>query len=213
MNFDAAVLTLGFGAQALFGLRLIVQLVVAERKKTAITPTLFWYLSLVASFLFLIYGFLRNDLVVVLGQIVSYYIYIRNLQIKGEWRRLGVALQMVCLFAPLMSVSAWIVLGKNREAWSAVTDNLTSPILIAGFLGQILLSLRFVYQWYFVERLRKSFLPVGFWVISVIASLLVLVYSIWHPFKGTDPVLIVAQSLGTIVYVRNMLIADRLKMD
>jgi len=213
MSFDAAVLVLGFGAQALFGLRLIVQLVVAERKKTAITPTLFWYLSLVASFLFLVYGFLRNDLVVVLGQIVSYYIYIRNLQIKDEWRRLGIPLQLICLLAPVMLTGAWFVKGEYHEAWSAVTDNMNSPILFAGFLGQILLSFRFVYQWYFVERLRKSFLPVGFWIISVIASLLVLAYSIWHPFKGTDPVLIVAQSLGTIVYVRNMFIAGKLKMD
>ena len=62
---------LGFFAQSMFGVRLIVQLFHSERKGKIVSPTIFWQISLFASFLFLIYGVLRDDIIIILGQTVS----------------------------------------------------------------------------------------------------------------------------------------------
>ncbi len=73
------IYTIGFVAQILFSSRLIIQWLSSEREKKVITPTLFWTLSLIASFLLFIYGYLRNDFAIMLGQALTYFIYIRNL--------------------------------------------------------------------------------------------------------------------------------------
>ena len=76
------IYSIGFLAQILFSSRLIVQWLHSERQKRVITPTIFWTLSLFASFLLFIYGYLRDDFAIMLGQGLTYFIYIRNLQLK-----------------------------------------------------------------------------------------------------------------------------------
>ena len=80
------IYTIGFIAQLLFSSRLIIQWISSEREKKVITPTLFWTLSLIASFLLFIYGYLRNDFAIMLGQALTYFIYIRNLQLQNQWK-------------------------------------------------------------------------------------------------------------------------------
>ena len=75
---DWIIYSIGFLAQLLFSSRLVVQWLTSEKQKRVITPTLFWTLSLVASFLLFIYGYLRNDFAIMLGQGLTYFIYIRN---------------------------------------------------------------------------------------------------------------------------------------
>jgi lipid-A-disaccharide synthase-like uncharacterized protein len=76
----------------------------------------------------------------------------------------------------------------------------TSPIFIVGDVGQLMLNLRFIYQWYYSEQRKVSILPLGFWVISLTASVFVLIYGLYR----RDPVLIVSQGLGMVAYVRNI---------
>ena len=76
----------------------------------------------------------------------------------------------------------------------------TLILLVIGISGQLLLNCRYLYQWYFSEKAKQSLLPLGFWVISAFASVLVVIYSIFRK----DPVLLVAQSLGLVVYIRNI---------
>src|SRR5690625_5561892 len=82
------IYAIGFTAQLLFSSRLFVQWILSEKQKRIVTPSLFWKLSLLASILLFIYGFYRNDLAIMLGQVLTYYIYIRNLQLQKEWRKL-----------------------------------------------------------------------------------------------------------------------------
>ena len=65
---------IGFLAQGLFSARILVQWIMSERKKKVVSPTIFWVLSLLASYLFFIYGWLRNDFAIMFGQVISYYI-------------------------------------------------------------------------------------------------------------------------------------------
>ena len=74
---------IGFLAQLLFSGRLLVQWILSEKNKRVITPSLFWKLSLFASFLLFVYGYLRDDFAIMLGQSLTYFIYIRNLQLQG----------------------------------------------------------------------------------------------------------------------------------
>jgi len=67
------------------------------------------------------------------------------------------------------------------------------------------LNCRYLYQWYFSEKANESVLPLGFWIISLAASVMVVVYSI----ARQEPVLLVAQSLGIVVYLRNIIIYSR----
>jgi lipid-A-disaccharide synthase-like uncharacterized protein len=193
---------LGFFAQSLFGGRLIIQLYHSEKEGKVVSPTIFWQLSLVASFLFLIYGILRDDIVIILGQTLSFFIYVRNLQLKNDWLKIPAGLRLFLLLLPVIAFG-WMFLGTNHNFRSifAQTD-LTSPLIIMGAVGQLMLNLRFVYQWYYSEKHKSSILPVGFWVISLGASVLILTYA----SSRLDPVLLVSQGMGIFVYVRNILI-------
>ena len=72
--------------------------------------------------------------------------------------------------------------------------------LALGFVGQALFSMRFLIQWIASERLRHSVVPVVFWYFSLAGGATLFVYALWR----MDPVFIVGQGLGIIVYVRNL---------
>ena len=74
-------LAFGFGAQILFTLRMLVQLVASERAQASIVPPAFWVLSLLGGLTLLLYFLRRGDPVGVLGQSVGVFIYVRNLSL------------------------------------------------------------------------------------------------------------------------------------
>lgn len=69
-----------------------------------------------------------------------------------------------------------------------------------GLAGQALFSARFLLQWWQSERAGRSILPHGFWYLSIAGALSLLTYAIYQ----RDPVFIVGQSAGLLVYVRNI---------
>lgn len=69
----------GFVGQALFASRFLVQIVVSERQRRSVVPTIFWYLSLGGSLLLLSYAISIRDPVFILGQSTGFLIYLRNL--------------------------------------------------------------------------------------------------------------------------------------
>ncbi len=70
---------IGLGGQLLFGSRFIVQWISSERRKRSHIPIHFWYLSLSGGILMIIYGLLRRDPVIILGQAPALVVYARNL--------------------------------------------------------------------------------------------------------------------------------------
>ncbi len=193
---------LGFFAQSLFGARLIVQLFLSEKKGKVVSPTIFWQLSLMASFLFLIYGIMRNDLIIIIGQTLSYLIYIRNLQLKNDWQKFPLIVRIILFLLPVTALG-WIVFGPEGKMDDIFANSdFSHPIIAVGAVGQLMLNLRFIYQWYYSEKHNDSILPLGFWVISSVASVMILTYASYR----LDPVLLVAQGMGIFVYVRNMII-------
>ena len=77
--------------------------------------------------------------------------------------------------------------------------------LIIGFAGQAVFTGRFVLQWLYSEFKRRSVIPVGFWYLSMLGSTLLLTYAIYRQ----DPVFIIGQSFGFLVYLRNLQLIAR----
>ena len=72
-------LLLGFGGQALFSARFLLQWIASERRKASVVPTLFWWLSLGGGVCLLGYAVLRRDVVIIAGQAAGLAVYGRNL--------------------------------------------------------------------------------------------------------------------------------------
>lgn len=72
----------GWSANAVFSTRFLVQWYATEKKKQVVVPTLFWWLSLAGSLLFLSYAlFYEKDSVFILAYAFNWLPYCRNLVI------------------------------------------------------------------------------------------------------------------------------------
>ena len=82
----------------------------------------------------------------------------------------------------------------------------TDTIWIAtGFLGQGLFFGRWIVQWLASERSASSKVPISFWYLSLVGGLITLAYAIYR----RDPVFIAGQSIGAVVYIRNLMLIYR----
>lgn len=72
-------IAVGFGGQALFFSRFLVQWIATERRRESVVPTAFWYLSLGGGMVLLSYALWRGDPVFIAGQSFGLLVYSRNL--------------------------------------------------------------------------------------------------------------------------------------
>ena len=77
--------------------------------------------------------------------------------------------------------------------------------IVTGFLGQGLFFGRWIVQWLASERSAASKVPISFWYLSLVGGLITLAYAIYRK----DPVFIAGQSIGAVVYVRNLMLIYR----
>lgn len=196
------IFALGLTSQVLFFLRTLVQWILSERARKVISPSIYWVLSLMASYLFFLYGWLRNDFAILLGQTITYYIYIWNLHKIGLWLKMPVFIKAVLLFTPLVAVI--FILNKENFFVDKFFSDQSIPfwLIIFGSVGQVVFTFRFVYQLIYSINKDKSTLPQGFWLISLAGSVITLTYGMFR----LDPILILGQSLGMAAYVRNVMI-------
>jgi len=72
--------------------------------------------------------------------------------------------------------------------------------VLVGVGGQLMFTARFLLQWWASEKAGKSVVPVAFWYFSIGGSLIVLAYGL----HKLDPVIILGQLPGTVIYTRNL---------
>jgi lipid-A-disaccharide synthase-like uncharacterized protein len=77
--------------------------------------------------------------------------------------------------------------------------------LALGFAGQALFSARFLVQWVYSERRRQSLIPVAFWYFSLAGGATLFAYAL----HIGDPVFILGQSMGVLIYSRNLYFIHR----
>ncbi len=199
------IFSIGFLAQILFSARQITQWIASEKAGRILSPLLFWQLSILASFLLMVYGILRNDLVIILGQVITYGVYIRNLYYFGFWDKVPGLLRVLVFVFPGLAIS-WLLTGETYNIHKIFANkDISSSLMFWGVVGQCVFTFRFIYQWIYSEKRHQSLLPIGFWIISITGSIMLLSYAIFRK----DPVLFVGQLFGVVVYSRNILLGLR----
>jgi lipid-A-disaccharide synthase-like uncharacterized protein len=78
-----------------------------------------------------------------------------------------------------------------------------------GLFGQLLFGSRFIVQWVASERRKVSHIPIVFWYLSLSGGIVTAIYAVHR----RDPVFIVGQAAGLIVYARNLMLIYRHKED
>ena len=91
-------------------------------------------------------------------------------------------------------IEQWLALPTADLVWLAV-----------GFGGQAIFASRFLYQRIASERAGRSHIPRAFWYLSLAGGLTLLSYAI---HRG-DPVFILGQTTGAMIYIRNLVLLHR----
>jgi lipid-A-disaccharide synthase-like uncharacterized protein len=87
MSNPTCWLVIGFLGQALFTARFVVQWVVSEKARDSVVPVAFWWLSLLGGVALLSYAISRRDPVIVVGQTMGLFVYVRNLMLVAKATR------------------------------------------------------------------------------------------------------------------------------
>ncbi len=88
----------------------------------------------------------------------------------------------------------WDKLSANLDFWA-----------VLGLIAQLAFTGRFLVQWIASERAGRSIVPISFWYLSLLGSAGLLFYALVR----ADPVFILGQSFGSIVYIRNLMLIYR----
>ena len=86
-------------------------------------------------------------------------------------------------------------------------SNIEIFFLIIGFIGQGLFASRFIFQWIYSEKKGESYIPIIFWYLSIFGGIGLLTYALFRK----DPVIIVGQSFGIFIYLRNLFLIYKKK--
>jgi len=84
--------------------------------------------------------------------------------------------------------------------WWISTSTVEKTWLAIGFSGQLMFTMRFVVQWVASEREKKSIVPELFWYFSLAGGMILFAYACWRQ----DPVFMLGQGLGLVIYLRNI---------
>lgn len=74
---------------------------------------------------------------------------------------------------------------------------------VIGWTGNLIFFSRFIVQWHATEKKKQVVVPLAFWWLSLIGTLIMLAYSL---FYKKDSVLIFAYAFSWIPYIRNVII-------
>ncbi len=89
---------------------------------------------------------------------------------------------------------AWLARALLVDSWPAIW------LALFGLAAQAVFMARMLVQWIASERARRSVVPVAFWWLSLVGAAMLLLYGILR----RDIVIILAQSFGLVVYLRNL---------
>jgi lipid-A-disaccharide synthase-like uncharacterized protein len=84
--------------------------------------------------------------------------------------------------------------------WWRLTPSIELIWIAIGLIAQLLFSMRFVVQWIATEKARASIIPETFWYFSLAGGVLLLAYALYR----MDPVFILGQATGLVIYSRNI---------
>jgi lipid-A-disaccharide synthase-like uncharacterized protein len=74
-------LAFGLVAQLFFTARFLVQWISSERAGQSVVPIAFWFFSMGGGLMTLVYGVVKREPVIILGQAMATVIYVRNIML------------------------------------------------------------------------------------------------------------------------------------
>lgn len=210
---------LGLLSTFFFFLRFLTQWIKSEKKKESYVTPSFWWLSLAGNTLAVLHYFIQSQYLFLLLQVGNLNISWRNLNLlyKGPHSlsfkktvfifatsliaiSLAFFLQQWLLFHSFDFLSSPLRLVKEEASLSSLFT-----LHLVGILGSFLFGSRFWIQWWHMEHSLKSELNARFWMLSLIGSTLLALYSlITH-----DRISLINYSFGVIPYLRNLVLLRR----
>ena len=80
-------LAFGLVAQLSFAARFLVQWIASERAGKSVVPLAFWFFSIGGGLMTLVYGLVKHEPVIIIGQLLSNIIYVRNIMLIYKSRQ------------------------------------------------------------------------------------------------------------------------------
>ncbi len=198
-ELDPMWFAVGLLAQSAFSARFLVQWILSERARKSLMPVHFWYFSCAGAALLLAYATHQRDLVICLGQLAGLAIYLRNLELfhRHAGERAAFFLWPWLALAALAVACGWA--SKPVPISHVITE--ADPLwTVIGMVGQVVFTGRFVLQLWFSERVHRPVNPIHFWYLSMVGSVLLFAYAV----AQRDPIIILGQTFGIVVYLRNL---------
>lgn len=209
--FAYALYPLGLIANAFFALAFGVQWLTSRRSQHQPVPRNFWTLSLTGAVLMMLHGIIQMQFPVALLHAANFIIYFRNLDMSTSKPSFSLKMMLVLMVSLFLIVALPFIVGTYyfpNMQWFATRDFFHLSVAPAGFywhvlgcVGLSIFSLRFFSQWFYLETLGKSTLPVIFWQISLLGGGLAFVYFV----RVGDPVNIISYGCGvclSLVHIR-----------
>jgi lipid-A-disaccharide synthase-like uncharacterized protein len=204
----AWVTIFGLIGNLLFFSRVLVQWIASERRGESVVPVPFWWISLLAAIIFMAYALMRHngygdydpDLPMFLGLSVTLIPYIRNLHIAhhpDRPARRGAQILLPAAALILVVIYSMFLNLEHQNKW----------LFALGLVGNAIYCSRFIIAWVQAEQQRQAILPLSFWYLSMIGSLLLLAYSLMR----ADMVFILGFLFNSIPFVRNIILIHRSK--
>ena len=202
MDSPVWVYLLGLCGMAIYGTRIVLQWYLSEKSKQVESPGIYWVMSSIGAIVLYIYGWLRRDLSIIFGESVGYYIYMWNISVMGLYRKVPRIVVIVQALFPL------VILGLIVQDWDTFVEtflrnkDVPPRLLLFGVLAQFIYEIRSLYQLVYSYRRKRSFLPLGHWVLAVIGSAMIIIYGIIRH----DWVLAIGQ-FSIVFSIRNLMIS------
>ena len=201
MDSPLWVYLLGLVAMGVYGSRILIQWYMSEKSHRVESPGIYWVLSSLGAVLLYVYGWLRKDLSIIVGESLGYYVYMWNIGILGLYKRVPRIVIILQALFPL------VIIGLIIKDWTVFVETFLHNeyvplgLLLFGIAGQVTYEIRSIYQLVYSVRRRQSVLPLGHWVLAVIGSLMIITYGLIRH----DWVLAVGQ-FSIFFSIRNLMI-------
>ena len=188
---------IGLVGNALFSTRVLIQWITSEKHRKSMAPATFWWTSLAATVVMILYSLQRAELAFLLGYSINIVPYVRNLVLIHSPRRTWHILSYVIsatVFVVSLLLMRYVGVPLVHSNW-----------VYFGIAGVLIWNTRFILQWVHAEAKGESILPLWFWIWSLTGQMFCLVYSlILH-----DLVFILGFLFNGIPIARNIMLIKR----
>ena len=201
MDSPAWVYLLGLMGMSIYGVRIVVQWYISEKSRRVESPGIYWIMSSIGAVILYIYGWLRKDFSIIFGESLSYYIYMWNISIMGLYKKVPKVIVVIQALFPVVIIA---LIAKDMPTFVDTflkNDAVPPDLLLFGIMGQFIYEIRSVYQLIYSMKKKESVLPLGYWIMAVVGSLMIIVYGLIRH----DWVLVIGQ-FAIVFSVRNIML-------